>query len=155
MRIKDIIENKGADVQTIDGNETIHDAISKLNQHGIGALVVTEGRDKVAGIITERDILHECGQRCLALKQPSQLTETGCPSLVRDVMTKEVIIGLLDDELDYVMAMMTNNRVRHLPVMDADKLVGIISMGDVVNTHVQEAEHENRLLKDYIHGVTH
>ncbi len=67
-------------------------------------------------------------------------------------MTKEVIIGVPDDDLDYVMGIMTKNRIRHLPVLDAGKLVGIISIGDVVNAHLNETKFENRLLKDYIHG---
>jgi CBS domain-containing protein len=77
-----------------------------------------------------------------------------CPSLVREVMTKDLIVGVPDDSLDYVMGVMTKNRIRHLPVMDGKKLVGIVSIGDVVNAHLEETEFENRMLKDYIHGVT-
>jgi CBS domain-containing protein len=69
-------------------------------------------------------------------------------------MTKDLIIGVPDDSLDYVMGIMTKNRIRHLPVMDGKKLVGIVSIGDVVNAHLEETEFENRMLKDYIHGVT-
>ena len=154
MKIKDILHEKGNDVVTIEPNGTVQEAISRLNEHGIGALIVTGERGETSGIITERDILRVCGDRCIALSEPSLLEETSCPSLVQDVMTKDLIIGVPDDDLDYVMGIMTKNRIRHLPVMDGKKLVGIISIGDVVNAHLAESEFENRMLKDYIHGTT-
>ncbi len=70
-------------------------------------------------------------------------------------MTKQLIIAVPDDELDYVMGIMTKNRIRHLPIIEGEQLVGIISIGDVVNAHVEETEFENRMLRDYIHGVTY
>ncbi len=68
-------------------------------------------------------------------------------------MTTELVIGVPDDRLDYVMGVMTQNRIRHLPIMDSGSLVGIVSIGDVVRAHLQETQYENRMLKDYIHGV--
>jgi CBS domain-containing protein len=68
-------------------------------------------------------------------------------------MTRDVIIGVPGDRVDYVMGIMTQNRIRHLPVMDGDGLAGIISIGDVVNASHTETEIENRMLRDYIHGV--
>jgi CBS domain-containing protein len=70
-------------------------------------------------------------------------------------MTADIIIGVPEDDLNYVMGIMTKNRIRHLPVLEQGKLTGIISIGDVVNAHVEEAEFENRVLQDYIHGVTY
>ncbi len=70
-------------------------------------------------------------------------------------MTEHLIIGVPDDDLTYVMGIMTKNRIRHLPIIDEGALVGVVSIGDVVNAHVEEAEFENRMLKDYIHGVTY
>jgi signal-transduction protein with cAMP-binding, CBS, and nucleotidyltransferase domain len=75
--------------------------------------------------------------------------------LVKDVMTKHLIVGVPDDDLSYVMGIMTKNKIRHLPIMDGGELAGIISIGDVVNAHVVETTFENRMLKDYIHGVTY
>jgi CBS domain-containing protein len=72
---------------------------------------------------------------------------------VGDVMTRDVIIGVPEDDIAYVMGVMTKNRIRHLPVMDESGLVGMISIGDVVNASLQTAKFENRMLKDYIHGV--
>jgi CBS domain-containing protein len=153
MKIKNILREKGNDVVTIEPNRTVQEAICMLNEHGIGALIVTGERGETSGIITERDILRVCGDRCVALSEPSPPEETSCPSLVQDVMTRDLIIGVPDDDLDYVMGIMTKNRIRHLPVMDGEKLAGIISIGDVVSAHLAEAEFENRMLKDYIHGT--
>jgi CBS domain-containing protein len=153
MKIQDVLREKGGRVITIEPERTVHEAIGVLNEHGIGALVVTGADQAIRGILTERDILHECGNRCVALEQPPASEGKGCPALVKDVMTAEVLIGVPDDDLNYVMGVMTKNRIRHLPVLEGGKLVGIISIGDVVNAHLQEKEYENRMLKDYIHGV--
>ncbi len=147
-------EKKGSTVVTIEVDKTVHDAISKLNAHGIGALIVTRETGDIAGIITERDVLRECGERCSHLTQSSEPRAEACAAMVRDAMTKDLVIGVPDDDLTYVMGIMSNNRVRHLPVVDDGKLVGIISLGDVVNAHVDETEFENRQLKDYIHGAS-
>ncbi len=154
MRISDILRQKGSDVVTIAMDKTVHDAICKLNEHGIGALIVTGEGGEISGIITERDIMRECGERCVRLEDPVQ-GHGACPALVKDVMTKDLVIGVPDDDLNYVMAVMTKNKIRHLPIMEEGKLAGIISIGDVVNAHVEESDYENRLLKDYIHGVTY
>jgi CBS domain-containing protein len=154
MQIHDILQQKGRNVVTIEAHKTVHEAIGMLNQHGIGALVVTGEGGEISGIITERDILRECGERCTHLTESRGPEEQACPVLVRDAMTKDLIIGVPGDELSYVMGIMTKNRIRHLPILDGADLVGIISIGDVVNAHVEETEYENRLLKDYIHGVT-
>ena len=152
MRISDILRQKGSDVVTIAVDKTVHDAICNLNEHGIGALIVTGEGGEISGIITERDIMRECGERCVLLDDSAQV-HGACPALVKDVMTKDVIIGVPDDELNYVMAVMTKNKIRHLPILEEGKLAGIISIGDVVNAHVEEAHYENRLLKDYIQGA--
>lgn len=143
MRIKDILRDKGAEVVTIGGSATVHDAIMRLNKHNVGSLVVAMENGVVLGIITERDILREAGERCEEIRD----------RLVGEVMTRDVIIGVPEDDLDYVMGVMTKNRIRHLPVMDESGLVGIISIGDVVKSHLRETKFENRMLKDYIHGV--
>ena len=143
MRIKDILREKGSDVVTIGGTATVHDAIMRLNKHNIGSLVVAAENGVVMGIITERDILRETAERCEEIRD----------RLVGEVMTRDVIIGVPDDDLGYVMGVMTKNRIRHLPVMDESGLIGIISIGDVVNAHLRNTTFENRMLKDYIHGV--
>lgn len=155
MRISDILHRKGRNVVTIEPSATVQEAIQRLNQHGIGALLVTDDTGQLSGIITERDILRECGDRCTRLAEPAGGKGSECPALVNDVMTTDVLIGVPEDDLNYVMGIMTKNRIRHLPVVECGKLMGIISIGDVVNAHVEEAEFENRMLQDYIHGVTY
>lgn len=143
MKIKEILRRKGATVQTIAPDASVQDAMSLLVEHNIGSLIVRKKGGEIVGIITERDILRQCAT---GGHNPEQ-------TLVRDVMTKDLIIGVPDDDLTYVMGIMTKNRIRHLPVLNGGELEGIISIGDVVNAHLRETEFENRLLKDYIHGV--
>ena len=152
MRIRDILQEKGTAVVTIEAGRTVHEAIGRLNEHHIGALIVIGEGEEILGIITERDVLRECGDRCAHLNEPPVREEPTCPYLVDDAMTKDLVIGVLDDDLNYVMGIMTKNRIRHLPILDDVNLAGIISIGDVVNAHLKEKEFENRTLKNYIHG---
>lgn len=147
MRARDILLEKGKEVVTIDAGRSIHDAIGKLIEHGIGALIVTAEGEEIVGIITERDILRMCGDRLNRL--PTQ-EETACSFLVQDAMTKDLVIGVPDDDPNYIMGVMTKNRIRHLPILDEGSLVGIISIGDLVNAHLEEKVFENRTLKDYL-----
>lgn len=142
-KVADILRQKSGHVVTIEPDLTVHDAIRKLVEHNIGSLVVTDENGGVVGIITERDILRECARKAETIGQ----------ARIRDVMTQDVIIGVPDDTLDYVMGIMTNNRIRHLPILEGQELTGMISIGDVVRSHLRETEFENRMLKDYIHGV--
>ena len=152
MLVRDILKKKGSHVVSIELGKTVHDAICTLNEHGIGALVVTEEGEEVSGIITERDILRECGDHCIRFSEPSEFGHSACPALIKDVMTKDVVVGVPDDRVDYVMSVMTKKRIRHLPIVDRGGLAGIISIGDVVNAHVGESEFEIRMLKDYVQG---
>ncbi len=144
MKIRDILRTKGHDVITVGPDQTVVAAVRILSEHRIGALVVRRG-DEVVGIISERDILN------LVARDPALATQTQ----VGEVMTSNVIVGVADDDVDYVMSIMTNNRIRHLPIMDESALTGMISIGDVVNAVRRSAEAEIRHLKDYIHGVPH
>jgi len=140
MKIRDILHGKGAQVVTIGPDATIHDAMAALVAHRIGSLVVLDQQGKIVGIITERDILRECAARSERVKETK----------VREVMTTNLIIGLADDEVSYVMGIMTQNRIRHLPILAGEHLEGLISIGDVVKAQLEETEFENRYLKDYI-----
>jgi CBS domain-containing protein len=152
MLIKDIIQEKGSRTVTIDAGETIHQAINSLNTNRIGALIAMGEDGEVVGIITERDILQVCGEHCGRMDDAEAQSRTGCPSLVKDAMTKEIVIGVPEDELNYAMGVMTKNRIRHLPILDNGQLAGIISIGDLVNAHLEEKVFENRTLRDYIQG---
>lgn len=142
MRIRDILRTKGHDVITVGPDQSVLAAVQILSEHRIGALVVRSG-EEVVGIISERDVLN------LVARDPSALAATR----VTDVMTTNVIVGVAEDEVDYVMSIMTNNRIRHLPIMNESALIGLVSIGDVVNALRRSVEAENRHLKDYIHGV--
>jgi CBS domain-containing protein len=152
MQIKHILQEKKPGVVTIEAGRTIHEAIGKLNENGIGALIVTGEDEAIVGIITERDILRACGERCAHMSEPTEQNKTTCPSFVQDAMTKDLVICVPDDEINYVMGIMTKNRIRHLPILDDGSLAGIISIGDLVNVHLEERVFENRTLRDYIHG---
>lgn len=146
MRIRDILDAKGYEVVTITPDRTVHEAMQKLVEHGIGALVVVEEQEgaETVGIISERDVLR------LGAEGADRLPATR----VAEAMTgeEELVVGVLDDDLGYVMEIMTENRVRHLPIVDAGKLRGIVSIGDVVNASRQNMKAENRYLRDYIQG---
>lgn len=142
MKVKDIVRDKGAEVATIGVENTIYDAVKKLVDKNIGSLLVVDEKGAIAGIITERDILKECDQRFQSLDKTK----------VKDVMTKKLIVASPDDDVDYVENIMTENRIRHLPIVSGEKLEGIISIGDLVNVQRAQCKVENRYLKAYISG---
>ena len=155
MRIRDLLQEKGNEVITIAADQTIHAAIVKLNHHGIGSLIVTNDDGHIAGIVTERDILKSCGNSCTHLQTPPPREHTDCPFIVRDIMTTDLVIGVPDDDLNYVMGVMIKHRIRHLPILDNGKLAGMISVGDLINAHFEENIFESRTLKEYIHTWGH
>lgn len=141
MRVRDILDVKGRQVVTTSPDGTVLDAMKVLNEHNIGAVVVTEG-ESIRGILSERDVLR------LGASGPHRLSEAS----VSDTMTRDVIVGLPDDAVHDAMGVMTKNRIRHLPIVLDGRLVGIVSIGDLVNASWMAAEDENRHLKDYIQG---
>ena len=140
MRINSILNDKGDDVATVSPETTVAEALTSLADHGVGALVVSGDGSTVAGIISERDIV-----RALAVQGADSLDHP-----VRRLMTETVITCTRQDTVDSLMATMTEQRVRHVPVVEDDVLTGIISIGDVVKHRVGELESETRHLKDYI-----
>jgi len=141
MKIRTILEEKGYEVVTVPPSFPLKDAMGLLVEHNIGSVVVAEER-VVRGILTERDILR------LAAADPGQLARLK----VEEVMTRDVVVGLPDDTVDYVMEIMTRNRIRHLPVVEDGWMAGILSIGDVVNALRKKVEAENRYMRDYIQG---
>jgi CBS domain-containing protein len=140
MKVRDILQVKGSQVYSIGPDQTVLDAVAVLMEHRIGALLVRDGTGAVVGVISERDVLRECLHRSTALGDIA----------VRDAMTPDLIVCLLDDDIGYAMGMVTKNRVRHLPVMDGDRVAGMISIGDLVKASLDEVQYENRYLRDYI-----
>ncbi len=144
MKIEDILRHKGHDVVTVNGDETVIGAVRVLVEHDIGALVVVDG-DRAVGIFTERDILR--------LTARSTSTSELESIRVGDAMTTDLITAKPDDALAFTMDVMTERKVRHLPIMDEGRLGGIVSIGDLLNACRVEAEQENTHLRQYIQGV--
>jgi CBS domain-containing protein len=141
MKIRDLLRAKGSVVITVAPDVPIQEAMRVLVQHRIGALVVADG--KLRGIITERDLLRWGADDIQRLAS----------SRVRDLMTVEVITAAPEAEIEEVMDIMVESRIRHLPIMENGTLAGIISIGDVVNALRQSVEVENRYLHAYIEGT--
>ncbi|MHB1037088.1 MAG: CBS domain-containing protein [Pirellulales bacterium] len=147
MTLHDILRAKGPEIQTISPDATLDDVARKLVQHNIGSLVVcAPGGDPKTrpflGIITERDLLRACAAKRAPLDQIK----------VSEVMSTRVITGSPSDAVEQILGIMTKNRVRHLPVLEAGQLKGIVSMGDVVKAHLEQLAIENQCLRQYIHG---
>ena len=140
MKVREILAIKGEHVHTIEPDRTILDAVALLVEHGIGALLVRDAGGVIAGIISERDVLRVSRDRG---------GELGAIRIA-DVMTRDLVICVPDDEIDYAMGIVTKNRVRHLPVMDGGQVAGMISIGDLVKARLDAAEYENRYLREYI-----
>lgn len=140
--VADILKAKGnATVHTIGPDDSVLDALQRMADKGIGALMVTEG-EAIVGIVTERDYA-----RKIALKgRTSALTQ------VRDVMTTSVMFVKPTQTSEECMALMTDNRLRHLPVVRDDKLIGLISIGDLVKDIISEQKFVIEQLEHYISG---
>ena len=141
-KIREVIDDKGADVFVVRPTNTVYEAIHEMVKHNIGAVIVVSEDGKLAGIFTERDILKQCVRRSDMLKT----TE------VESVMTTDLIIGLPDDEVDYLEGIMTANKIRHIPILEDGRIMGIVSIGDLVKSRLKDVQYENRYLKEYIMG---
>jgi len=131
LKIKQILDAKGRAVVTIPGDALVSDVIRSLSENGIGVIVVVDEDKKIAGIVSERDIVRGLGNFGVGLLD----------SNVRKIMTSRVITGDTETAVADVMSLMTSNKIRHLPVVDADDhLEGLISIGDVVNALLARAQ---------------
>jgi CBS domain-containing protein len=143
MDVNTILRNKGRSVAMIHSAATIERAVALLRTRGIGALVVSDDGESVDGIISERDIV-------------AGLARYGSDLLnhkVDEVMTQPVVTCSPDDSVADLMAEMTNRRIRHFPVMRNNRLCGIVSIGDVVKSRLDEIEYEAHSLRSFIAGA--
>jgi CBS domain-containing protein len=136
-----LLRVKGRKVHTISPAATVYEAVDRMVRHNVGSLLVVEG-DEIHGIITERDYLRE-----IVLKG-----RTSRETPVRDVMTTRVVCVAPADSIEGCMAVMTEKRIRHLPVLEDGRLTGLISIGDVVKRLSMDQKAEIRYLTDYITG---
>jgi IMP dehydrogenase len=140
--VSDILQGKGPEVLAIEGSATVYDAIAKMVEGNVGALLVNEG-GRLTGIVTERDYL-----RRVTLQGRDERTTP-----VREIMTSEVAYVGPEASIDECMAVMTERRIRHLPVLTDDReVVGIVSIGDVVKFQSQEYGVQVKFLTEYISG---
>lgn len=141
MLIADILRVKGDKVFTARSDDTVADAVATLMAHNIGALVVLDDTGEVAGILSERDVV-----RHLATTKTADLLAEP----VTTCMTGKPITCKPRDSLDHLMAIMTEHRVRHVPVCEDRTLIGIVSIGDAVKRKIEHTEEEAAALRDYI-----
>ncbi|MET0726881.1 MAG: CBS domain-containing protein [Acidimicrobiales bacterium] len=140
MFIEQILKDKGRDVATVTSSSVVREALGTLREHGIGALIVCDDGTTIAGILSERDIV-----RALADRGADVLTEA-----VAVLMSTEVVTATESVTIEQLMAMMTDRRIRHVPIVDEQGLRGIVSIGDVVKSRLRELETERGQLVEYI-----
>ncbi len=139
--VKDILVTKGSNVITIDRKQTVYDAILLMDTHHIGSLVVTD-QGELAGVITERDYA------CKIIVKGKQSKTTN----VEEIMSENLVVARPATTMNECMALMTDKRIRHLPVLEDGKLVGLISIGDVVKEVIDEQNFMIEQLESYIHS---
>lgn len=140
MIVKAILSAKGGDVISIDPTATLDTAVKTLSEHKIGALLVLGTDRRVIGILSERDIV-----RALAARGARVLSEP-----LAQVMTRKVVTCSESDSVGVLMERMTTGKFRHLPVIEDEQVIGVVSIGDVVKHRLQEIEQESAALRDYI-----
>ncbi|WP_181779907.1 CBS domain-containing protein [Pseudonocardia pini] len=138
MKIADILDTKGRTVHTILPWASVADGVRRLEQLDVGALVVCDADHRVAGIVSERDLIRELAQRGPALLDLR----------IDEVMTRKVATASLDEPLANAMARMTRGRYRHLPVLAGGTLVGMVSIGDLVKARLRDMELQTGVLRD-------
>jgi len=145
VQVAVILARKGTEVVTIRPDATLADAAASLGERDVGALVVSGDGRSVQGVLSERDIV-----RCLAESGAGALGRT-----VGEVMTAEVHTCERDTTADELMALMTTRRIRHVPVLEDDRLAGIVSIGDVVKSRIDELETQTEALQGYVTGSSY
>jgi CBS domain-containing protein len=138
-QLSEILDEKGHEVLRIEGDASVFEAVKRMVEANVGSLLVTEG-DEITGIVTERDYL-----RRVALEGH---TDKG--TAVREIVSSPLIVVRPQTTVDECMALMTDRRIRHLPVVDAGEVVGIVSIGDVVKFKSKQQSFEIKFLHDYI-----
>jgi len=139
MKIVSVLATKSSDVITVRPDQSLREAVDLLAEHNIGALIVVDEPGRPIGIISERDIIREAARTETLLGQP-----------VRRVMTKDLITASPEDDLETVLQTMTAKHFRHLPIVDRGRLIGVISIGDVVKAQLDKYQGEVDTLQTQI-----
>ena len=141
MRISEVVAGKASqDIVTINPDATVRELVALLTEHNIGAAVVSTDGSSVNGIVSERDVVRQLNGNDQALS-----------ATVADIMTTNVSTCSPSSSLDEVRRVMTDGRFRHLPVVEDGRLVGVVSIGDIVKNHIAEVEFERDQLDSYVH----
>ena len=141
MKVKELLSIKGLECFSINSTDTLQAAAKQMAECNIGALLVMD-RGSLVGIVTERDIVKNAANEQKGLKDLA----------IKDAMSANLLVVKPGDDLDYVMAIMIQNNIRHLPVVEESGLLGLLSMRDVVRVLVKNLKAENHYLKDFIGG---
>ena len=142
MKVRDLLDSKGKDIVSIDVNSSVDDAIRSMNARKISAIMVTE-QGKTVGIFTERDVV-----RSYNTSGGKSFKE----AKVRDAMVTNLIVAVPDDELNDISSIMVEKNIRHLPVLDNGRVIGMLSIRDIIQTQVKKLTSEIHYLRDYIAG---
>lgn len=142
MKVRNLMESKGTQVVSIEPEKSVDDAIMLMNANKISAIVVNED-GKTVGIFTERDVV-----RCYVSKGGRKFREIP----VRDAMTKNLIVAEQDDDISDIMCIMVEKNIRHLPVVEKGRVIGMLSIRDIIQAQVSKLNAEIHYLKDYITG---
>ncbi len=142
MQIDKLLDRKGHFVATVRPDATVWEALELLERHGIGALVVSADGQGAMGIVSERDIVRRLHDRRAAVLDGP----------VSEIMVRDLFCATPEQDVESLMAVMTSRRIRHVPVVREDTLVGIVSIGDVVKHRLDTLEDDNRALIDFIHA---
>ncbi len=140
MKVKEILATKGSRVVTIEKSTTVIDAMTIFSVNRVGSLLVVDKDDTIQGIIGAKDVLMAVVNHLEEIKTLS----------VDKIMTTNLIVATEEDDSDYLLAVMTENRIRHIPILANKELKGLVSIGDVVKSQLKEMDVENKYLKDYI-----
>ncbi len=142
MIAKTILSQKKRTMITVTPGTTIKEAMKLLVSNKISCLPVLDGEEKLVGIISDKDIFWK-------------VYETDCQFqtlTVDECMSTDLIVGLPSDDLSYIAGVMTENKIRHVPIVESDRIVGLVSVGDIVKTQMEDIKIENRYLQQYING---
>lgn len=141
ITIQDILNEKGSRVYSVNSDKTVYESLEKMAAHNVGAVLIMDG-DKLAGIFTERDYMKK-----IVLQNRASAT-----TAITDVMTPNPVCVTPKDSVENGLAIITQKRLRHLPVIDDGKVVGIVSIGDLVKKKISDLNATIKTLNDYIHG---
>lgn len=140
MQLKEILKIKGGQPVTVPSTATVADAIRAMKEFRVGSVIVPNADGSPAGIFTERDVLNLCADGLTDFTRMS----------IRPYMTCDMTTGKLDETISEALSVMTAKRFRHLPVIEDDKMVGVVSIGDLVKAKLEETAMEAKVLREYI-----